>query len=403
MSGVQAGLYVVDADGSNARALLERSDIAISYWDWTTTGRAAPATLPPIGAAAPRSRLLYGGSVFEKGTAPPPGLFTASADRWVSREITPEGSPPLFARWSPDRSRVVFTAKITYDPNDPRPGPPPPAGAVRRTHITVDNLSPGFDPPVRKQSIAEEQIFMMETEGSYVLQLTTPWTEDYLDALPDGDHRGNVDPDFSPDGRYVVFTSVSTLSFESFILRLDLMTGEVLSLTNMTSGAMPVADAQPRYSPDGSSIAFVSAVGRSLQVFVMSADGSNVHQITDDDYYNAFPTWSPDGSAIAYASYRGEQFPVLDELSGEVTDGRVVLQDWYLSKVDVATRTVQVLTTADESPVFRPVWSPEGDRIAYISAGASGQPDIYILSVDGGPPRPLAVTLLTKEEYVDWR
>ena len=79
------------------------------------------------------------------------------------------------------------------------------------------------------------------------------------------------------------------------------------------------------------------------------------------------------------------------------------LSDWYLVRVDVPSGAQHVLTTASGSPVFRPAWSPEGDRIAYISVGTSGQPDIYVIAATGGKAWPLAVTLRTKEQYLDWR
>lgn len=399
-----AGLYLIDPDGSHPQAIFQGPNYAISYWDWVGIDGAAPSGLPPIGSAAPTSRLLYGGAVFETGKEPEPTLFTAGADRWASREVTIEGGlVPRFARWSRDRSRIVFTSRVDSRDSEPRPEPPLPYGAERRTHFTLDDLDAGFIAPVRARDIADEQVFIMSSDGSGVRQLTTPWTEDYLDALPSGDRRGNLDPDLSPDGRYVVFTNVSTVTFESFILRLDLQTREVINLTSMTSGAIPVADAQPRYSPDGRRIAFVSAVAASLQIFVMDADGTNVQQVTDDGYYNAFPTWSPDGTSVAYASYRGEEQPVLDELTGQITDGKVLLTDWYLVRVDVESGAERVLTGATDSPVFRPAWSPEGDHIAYISAGASGQPDIYVVPASGGIAWPLANTLRTKEQYLDWR
>jgi len=400
---LEAGLYVVDRDGTNAQAIISGPSFAITYWDWVKESGTAPATAPAIGGTAPKSRMLFGGPVFDTGTEPAPSMFSSGADRWKSEEITLKDSTlvPRFARWSRDRSKIVFTARV--EPARGSPTPPPPAGAERHAHFTLDDLDAGFDPPTRSTDIAKDQVFIVSADGTGVRQLTTSLTEDYLDALPEGDARGNVEPDLSPDGRYVVFTNVSTLTFESFVVRLDLQTGEVINLTSMTSGAVPVADAQPRYSPDGKRLAFVSAVGSTLQVFVMDADGYNVRAVTDDEYYNAFPTWSPDGTSVAYASYRGETQPEIDELTGQTTGGKVLLSDWYLVRVNVDTREQRVLTTTAASPVFRPAWSPEGDRIAYISAGSSRQPDIYVIAADGGTPVALAVTLRTKEQYLDWR
>ena len=243
----------------------------------------------------------------------------------------------------------------------------------------------------------------MSADGSDVRQLTTAWTEDYMDAIPEGEARGNTDPDVSPDGRYVVFTNLSGANQESFILRLDLRTGEVLNLTSLTAGPVPVADAKPRYSPDGSRIAFVSTVGGLTQVFVMDADGTHVRQLTDDDYINLDPCWSPDGRWLAYTSYRGRELIEELEHEGSITARKVPMVDWYLVKLDTRTGEQTVLTGKENSPVFRPVWSPEGSSIAYISGGRSTQPDVFVVATDGRDPHPLQITLLSKEEFVDWR
>src|SRR6202012_5700425 len=96
--------------------------------------------------------------------------------------------------------------------------------------------------------------------------------------------RANTDPVLSPNGEYVVFTNHSSLSGESFLLRMNLQTGAVLSLTNGSSGALEVNDALPAFSPDGSKIAFTWTDGVDTDVYVLNAArGKAVTQGTDGE------------------------------------------------------------------------------------------------------------------------
>ncbi len=426
-------ICVIDADGGNPRTILitgdnqgwigcsegdrRCSDKAITWWDWVEPGPPPPGALERIGQSFSGLHLLFGGSVYgllKPGEqVPEPRLFVGSPDRWTSREVIPEPSQlvgerliPRLARWTPDRKHIVFTARRHYDPARPEHEPAVPPGQSRRTHFTLDDFELGWDPPLPViPHAAEEQVFLMDEDGRHVLPVSSSWTEDYLDAIPDGEARGNTDPDMSPDGRYVVFTNLSTTTLESFILRRDLETNEVINLTNVTAGPVRVADAKPRFSPDGSTIAFASNVGHTSQVFLMDRDGGHVRQLTDDDFFNTDAAWSPDGRWLVYSSYRGPDSPVVvlkEDEFGNVLDSRPQVQGWVLVKVEVKTGVQRQLTSGAHS-AFRPVWSPDGKRIGFIHVIAERQPDIYVVDPNGKAEKPLAVTMLTKEEYFDWR
>jgi Tol biopolymer transport system component len=57
---------------------------------------------------------------------------------------------------------------------------------------------------------------------------------------------------------------------------------------------------QPAWSPDGSQIAFSSNRAGSYDIWLMSSDGTNLRQLTDDFDWDRAPSWSPDGSRIAF-------------------------------------------------------------------------------------------------------
>jgi Tol biopolymer transport system component len=67
--------------------------------------------------------------------------------------------------------------------------------------------------------------------------------------------------------------------------------GEQMNVTN--DYAM---DYDPQWSPDGFTIAFTSpSAGGDYDVFVTDADGAGRMQLTNNDYHDGRPTWSPDG------------------------------------------------------------------------------------------------------------
>ena len=68
--------------------------------------------------------------------------------------------------------------------------------------------------------------------------------------------------------------------------------------TRVTNGS------EPRWSPDGSQIAFTDFVDGRLQIFVMNADGSARSRLTNSSAHEVEPSWSPDGRQIAFTSAR---------------------------------------------------------------------------------------------------
>jgi Tol biopolymer transport system component len=116
----------------------------------------------------------------------------------------------------------------------------------------------------------------------------------------------------------------------------------------------------PRFSPDGSKIAFGSTRSGKQEIWTMNTDGSDAKSVTADLKWADFPTWSPDGQEIAFVS---DAYFQMDIFALHLETGKL--------------RRL----TKDESLDSYPDWSPDGKHIAFASERGINQ-DIYVLDVD---------------------
>jgi Tol biopolymer transport system component len=132
--------------------------------------------------------------------------------------------------------------------------------------------------------------------------------------------------------------------------------------------AKRISNAYPAWSPDGRRIAFQSNRTGDHEIFVMNADGSGVVQLTDSDGIDAHPSWSPDGSKIVFASARtGDMYASAGKMQIYVMD---------------ADGQHQARLTNNRVNDFAPEWSPDGQRIAFLS-DRDGMPEVYVMRPDG--------------------
>ena len=104
------------------------------------------------------------------------------------------------------------------------------------------------------------------------------------------------DPRIAPDGRSIV-VKVSRANFDEN--RYD----EELVLVDVATGAQKVLTrrrvSKPRWSPSGSSLAFLSEVEDKSQIFVLPIDGGEATQITSAPMGVGSYSWRPDSGAFA--------------------------------------------------------------------------------------------------------
>lgn len=198
-------------------------------------------------------------------------------------------------------------------------------------------------------------------------------------------------PDWSPDGRWIVYTRYLNDAMELWVL--DVVTRTAQRLTK--GGAVNV---EPRFSPDGKRIAFVSTsyhgrfhifVGNFQNVVVQDSQNSvltNVQRLTGETrsslpryYYSQFdheisPTWSRDGSELLFVSNRGHIYG---------TGGF-----WRMkAEPGAEPREIHYEETAWKP---RPDFSPDGKRIVYASYLGQAWHQLWLLPADGGDAFPIS-------------
>ena len=222
--------------------------------------------------------------------------------------------------------------------------------------------------------------------------------------------RGASDPRLSPDGTTIAYV-VWSIDEEENEYRGNVWFAPVDGSSpprRFTTGEK--RDGQPRWSPDGSWLAFSSSRAEKEpgQLFVLPVTGGGeALRLTRFDEDVTDVTWSPDGTRIAFVSRVRDDAYEHEEDERRRAPRRVTR---LLYKVDdvgwaVDRRRQLFVVPADGSAEpqrltegdyenAQPTWSPDGKRIAFVSARTETWDtdlveDVYVVSADGGEPQRL--------------
>jgi Tol biopolymer transport system component len=187
---------------------------------------------------------------------------------------------------------------------------------------------------------------------------------------------------FSGDGQAIVFQSARGPARRSQLYTVG------VDGTGLRQLTLDSASSQPSVSPDGNTIAFISARNRDSDVWLMARDGSNQRAFTrSPQWRESSPQFLRDG-ALAYLVERRE-------------GNRTVMQ---VMKADLASGQTTPLTGA-ETKIAGFAVSPAGDLIALVQTPPGQERSrnptykVYIRTLGSGAP--LAIPTGEREQMVN--
>jgi Tol biopolymer transport system component len=272
---------------------------------------------------------------------------TGGIEVWAGGSVTtlvePQAGSPL---WSPGGARIAYlsnrdgvTALYTEGPEGPR------------RIADAENLIWRWAPNGRR-------IGWVSTSGSGDLMVTNLVTGELLNLTNGGLEAREFD--WSPDGRLIVSGDASS----GDLYTIPSTGGPPRNLTQ-TAGQN---EYDPRWSPDGSLIAFASNIGVPSAIEVMAPDGTGRRALFTESETGILssPAWASDATRLGFALTRGS--PVTSFV------------EYYT--IDAGGGAPRLLASGGGYGDRGPFWSPDGQRVAIVFGGW-GRRDLTLVDADG--------------------
>ncbi len=274
-------------------------------------------------------------------------IYVMDADGTNQTRLTTEPERDVHPMFSSDGKRLTFTSR--------RPG-----GVIDETIYVMDPVD--VDPE--------------DGSGDHLTKLNPGSSPNFMSA-------------FSPDGSQMAFVRQEGGDNEIWVMDPD--GTNPVQLTDNT-----VHDARPVFSPDGEKIVYTrrdpNTTDRSLRlldVYVMNADGTEQTRLTNAPANDTNPRFSPDGQTIAFDS---------DRVAGSTRLGN---PDIYVMNAD-GTEQIRLMSNSDATEEF-PAYSPDGKHLAF-SSDRDGNAEIYVMDAEGttAPSRLTETEAPAMNTRLDW-
>ena len=344
--------------GTTRRISVERSPAA------TSSPKPSAVSTP----TAPTAAAVGGLIVFSRHDPATDDTFCFTIDPDGTNEA--KGHPGACGPPSPDGRKILTT---TYQPNGfgplvgGRPGTTNPDGSGFKSLDAYPgdaiNFSCDYWSPDGVRFLCESGgDGEPADDGIYTLRSSDGGDRVRVTRAPAG--HEDQPQGYSPDGSQILFARLSdTEPSAEYVVKTD-GTG----LVRLSPESLWAADfvSTADWSPDGQRVVFASALegGGHPGLYVVNADGTDLHQIASPDVGGPSAQWSPDGRWIASSTClrcQPQLFVIHPDGSGIVTltDG------------------------ADGSTSLTPIWSPDGSRLLYQTQQPDGHVIIWTMRPDG--------------------
>ncbi|MGI9122389.1 MAG: hypothetical protein ACR2FR_05835 [Rubrobacter sp.] len=178
--------------------------------------------------------------------------------------------------------------------------------------------------------------------------------------------------------------------------------------TNLTR-TKASTEVAPSWSPDSKKITYLRGSDPSgeiyTDIYVMNSDGTRRTRLIKGrdtkDFEVGFesPVWSPDGEKIAFMRTTRVDFANSASSSAAPATGP---SDLYVMKADgTGLNKLSEEMSYAQSPLWPPLWSPDGKEIAFSGAGENGEKK-YVVNADGTKPRELLPNVQAHISSYSW-